>query len=130
MREVYVGKQSVVDLIRGAGGSVFYGLPSQQQVIELLAPEFARSGYDVEDVLVQETLKPPRIVVVADATKWGVRGFSCFGTLDQAHVVISDTRLPEEAKAVLQEHVGELVLVPAGRPGRLRAAKSGHERAS
>jgi ribosome maturation factor RimP len=41
-------------------------LPSQQQVIELLAPEFARAGYDVEDVLVQETLKPPRIVVVAD----------------------------------------------------------------
>jgi ribosome maturation factor RimP len=42
------------------------GLPSQQQVIELLAPEFARAGYDVEDVLVQESLKPPRIVVVAD----------------------------------------------------------------
>ena len=41
-------------------------MPSQQQVIELLAPEFARAGYDVEDVLIQETLKPPRIVVVAD----------------------------------------------------------------
>ncbi|WP_242453656.1 ribosome maturation factor RimP [Mycolicibacterium sp. P9-64] len=41
-------------------------LPSQQQVIELLAEEFARAGYDIEDVLVQETVKPPRIVVVAD----------------------------------------------------------------
>jgi ribosome maturation factor RimP len=41
-------------------------LPSGQQVIELLAPEFARAGYDVEDVLVRETLKPPHIVVVAD----------------------------------------------------------------
>ena len=42
------------------------GLPSQQQVIELLAAEFARAGYDVEDVLVEEAAKPPRIVVVAD----------------------------------------------------------------
>jgi ribosome maturation factor RimP len=41
-------------------------LPSQQQVIELLAEEFTRAGYDIEDVVVQETAKPPRIVVVAD----------------------------------------------------------------
>jgi ribosome maturation factor RimP len=41
-------------------------LPSQQQVIELLGGEFARAGYEIEDVLVQETAKPPRIVVVAD----------------------------------------------------------------
>jgi ribosome maturation factor RimP len=41
-------------------------LPSQQQVIELLGGEFARAGYEIEDVLVQDTAKPPRIVVVAD----------------------------------------------------------------
>jgi ribosome maturation factor RimP len=41
-------------------------LPSQQQVIELLADEFARAGYEIEDVVVQDTAKPPRIVVVAD----------------------------------------------------------------
>ena len=41
-------------------------LPSQQQVIELLAEEFTRAGYDIEDVVVEETAKPPRIVVVAD----------------------------------------------------------------
>jgi ribosome maturation factor RimP len=41
-------------------------LPSQQQVIELLGGEFARAGYEIEDVSVQETAKPPRIVVVAD----------------------------------------------------------------
>ncbi|MDT5326152.1 MAG: ribosome maturation factor RimP [Mycobacterium sp.] len=42
-------------------------LPSQQQVIEILGGEFARVGYEIEDVLVEETAKPPRIVVVADA---------------------------------------------------------------
>ncbi|HEV7418748.1 MAG TPA: ribosome maturation factor RimP [Mycobacterium sp.] len=41
-------------------------LPSQQQVIELLGGEFARAGYEIEDVVVQDTAKPPRIVVVAD----------------------------------------------------------------
>jgi ribosome maturation factor RimP len=41
-------------------------LPSQQQVIEILGGEFARAGYEIEDVLVEETAKPPRIVVVAD----------------------------------------------------------------
>ena len=42
-------------------------LPSQQQVIELLGQEFARAGYDIEDVVIEATTKPPRIVVVADA---------------------------------------------------------------
>jgi ribosome maturation factor RimP len=41
-------------------------LPSQQQVIELLGGEFARAGYEIEDVLIEESAKPPRIVVVAD----------------------------------------------------------------
>ncbi len=42
------------------------GLPSQQQVAELLAGEFARAGYEIEDVTVVDDAKPPRIVVVAD----------------------------------------------------------------
>jgi ribosome maturation factor RimP len=42
------------------------GLPSQQQVAELLAVEFARAGYEIEDVTVAVDAKPPRIVVVAD----------------------------------------------------------------
>lgn len=42
------------------------GLPSQQEVTELLAPEFARAGYEIEDVTVIANAKPPRIIVVAD----------------------------------------------------------------
>jgi ribosome maturation factor RimP len=41
-------------------------LPSQQQVIELLEAEFARAGYDVEGVVIDEAAKPARIVVVTD----------------------------------------------------------------
>lgn len=42
------------------------GLPSQQQVIELLDDEFARAGYEIEDVVVDAAARPPRIAVVAD----------------------------------------------------------------
>lgn len=41
-------------------------LPSPPQVIELLAAEFAEAGYDIEDVLVVATAKPPRITIIAD----------------------------------------------------------------
>ena len=42
------------------------GLPSQKQVIELLAGEFARAGYEIEDVVIDTAARPPRIAVVAD----------------------------------------------------------------
>jgi len=42
------------------------GLPSQKQVVELLGDEFARAGYDIEDVIIDAAARPPRITVVAD----------------------------------------------------------------
>jgi ribosome maturation factor RimP len=42
------------------------GLPSQKQVIELLDGEFARAGYEIEDVVIDTSARPPRITVVAD----------------------------------------------------------------
>lgn len=42
------------------------GLPSQTQVIELLDDEFARAGYEIEDVVIDERSQPPRITVIAD----------------------------------------------------------------
>jgi ribosome maturation factor RimP len=43
------------------------GLPSQEQVIELLGDEFARAGYEIEDVVIDAGANPPRITVIADA---------------------------------------------------------------
>jgi ribosome maturation factor RimP len=43
------------------------GLPSQRQVTQLLDGEFARAGYEVEDVLIDSAAQPPRITVVADS---------------------------------------------------------------
>jgi ribosome maturation factor RimP len=42
------------------------GLPSQTQVIELLGREFARAGYEIEDVVIDARARPPRITVIAD----------------------------------------------------------------
>lgn len=45
------------------------GLPSQTQVIELLGGEFARAGYEIEDVVIDARARPPRIMVIADGDK-------------------------------------------------------------
>ena len=42
------------------------GLPSQRQVIELLDGEFARAGFDIEDVVIDASARPPRITVITD----------------------------------------------------------------
>ena len=41
-------------------------LPSQKQVIELLDGEFARAGYELDDVVIDAGKRPPRITVIAD----------------------------------------------------------------
>jgi ribosome maturation factor RimP len=41
-------------------------LPSQTEVIELLDAEFARAGYEIEDVVIDAGVRPPRITVIAD----------------------------------------------------------------
>ncbi|OBK78897.1 ribosome maturation factor RimP [Mycobacterium sp. 1274761.0] len=43
--------------------------PSQQQVIELLDGEFARAGYEIEDVVIDASARPPRITVIADGDR-------------------------------------------------------------
>jgi DeoR/GlpR family transcriptional regulator of sugar metabolism len=65
-----------------------------------------------------------QVVVMADHTKWGVRGLSCFARLDDARVLISDRRLPAEAREVVREHVEELILVPVDRSARRQDAGS------
>ncbi|WP_406816327.1 ribosome maturation factor RimP [Mycobacterium sp. M23085] len=42
------------------------GLPSPTQVLELLGGEFARAGFDIEDVVIDARTRPPRILVIAD----------------------------------------------------------------
>jgi DeoR/GlpR family transcriptional regulator of sugar metabolism len=52
-----------------------------------------------------------RLVVLADHTKWEVVGLSTIAPIEQASVVITDSRLPEAAREALAARVGELIVV-------------------
>ena len=44
-------------------------LPSPERVIELLSTEFARAGYEIEDVSIDTGTRPPRIRIIADGDR-------------------------------------------------------------
>ncbi len=52
-----------------------------------------------------------RLVVLADHTKWETIGIATIAPLDEVDVLISDGGLPPEARRLLGEQVGELVVV-------------------
>jgi DeoR/GlpR family transcriptional regulator of sugar metabolism len=63
-----------------------------------------------------------RIVVVADHTKWGVRGLSRIAGLEEIDVLVTDHRLDAEARAAIGEHVERIVIAPLRGPGGLTGA--------
>jgi len=52
-----------------------------------------------------------RLVVLADHTKWETIGIATIAPLEDAHTLVTDSGLPDEARALLAERVGELVVV-------------------
>ncbi len=52
-----------------------------------------------------------RVVVLADHTKWGMRGFAQIAPLDRADVVVSDSALPDAARETFQNLGVEVILV-------------------
>jgi DeoR/GlpR family transcriptional regulator of sugar metabolism len=76
----------------------------------------AKAGFTCPNLLEAETDRAlieagRRLVVLADHTKWGIVGIASIGDLRQADVLISDHGLPADARAILGESVGELLLV-------------------
>jgi DeoR/GlpR family transcriptional regulator of sugar metabolism len=53
-----------------------------------------------------------RIAVIADHTKWNVRGLCRFARLGEVHVLVTDSGLPHHARTVLAEQVQKLVITP------------------
>src|SRR5262245_10027493 len=53
-----------------------------------------------------------RIVVVADHTKWGIRGLSRIAGLEEIDVLVSDPGLDADARAAIGGHVPRLVMAP------------------
>jgi DeoR/GlpR family transcriptional regulator of sugar metabolism len=87
------------------------------------------AGFTTPNLLEAETNRAlissaERVVVIADHTKWGVRGLSRFASLGEADVLVSDNGLPLEARTALGEHIDEVVIAPARRRPRRAAASS------
>ena len=83
------------------------------------------AGFTTPNLLEAETnqaliASAERIVVVADHTKWDVRGLSRIARLDEAHVLVSDNGLRAEAQTVLTEHIERVIVAPVARGGRAR----------
>lgn len=81
----------------------------------------AHAGFTTPNLLEADTDRAlvaagRRLVVVADHTKWGTVGLATIAPLTDADVLITDDALPDRARTVLAEHVGEMCLVNAGDP--------------
>ena len=75
-----------------------------------------RAGFSTPNLLEAETNRAMvssgrRLLVLADATKWGVVGLSSMADLSEAATVVSDSGLSPHARQVLAEVVDELILV-------------------
>jgi DeoR/GlpR family transcriptional regulator of sugar metabolism len=83
------------------------------------------AGFTTPNLLEAETdqaliASAEQVVVVADHTKWGVRGLSRIAPLDSAHLLVTDNRLSPDGRTILGEHIDEVILA-APRRGRGRA---------
>lgn len=87
-----------------------------------------RAGFTTPNLMEAETDRAlvaasDRLVVLADHTKWGTVGLSSIVELSAADVLVTDDRLPPDARRALDETVGELVLVSGA--GRATPANGG-----
>jgi DeoR/GlpR family transcriptional regulator of sugar metabolism len=64
--------------------------------------------------------------VVADHTKWGVRGLSSIAELSAADTIVSDSGLSPQARAAIVDEGIELILASV-RPSQRRVTVSGEE---
>ena len=77
----------------------------------------ARSGFTTPNLAEAQTnmaliASARQVVVLADSTKWGTAGLADFGRLSIADVLITDDGIDDEARKILAEQVGELIIVP------------------
>jgi DeoR/GlpR family transcriptional regulator of sugar metabolism len=82
-----------------------------------------RTGFTTPNLAEAETNRAlvaaaDRLAVLADHTKWGTVGISAIAALTDADVLVTDDLLAPEARRLLADRVGELVVAPAGESSR------------
>jgi DeoR/GlpR family transcriptional regulator of sugar metabolism len=84
---------------------LFLGCHGIDPVAGLSTPNLAES--ETNRAFVQAAR---RVTVMADHTKWGIIGLSSFANLEDADTLITDGGLPAEARALLADRVGKLII--------------------
>jgi DeoR/GlpR family transcriptional regulator of sugar metabolism len=87
---------------------LFLGCHGIDQVAGLTTPNLAEA--ETNRAFVQAARK---VVVVADHTKWGIVGLSSFADLDAVDMLITDSGLQPEARALVADRVGQLIIPDA-----------------
>ena len=77
----------------------------------------ARAGFSCPNLAEAQTnlaliASARQVIVLADSTKWGVVGLANFGRLSAADILITDDGISAEARRVLEDQVGKLIVVP------------------
>ncbi len=74
--------------------------------------EFGFSSPNLEEAETNREVirRSAKFVILADHSKWGVRGFSSFSTFDRADVVITSKGLSNKAMVVLRSKVKEVMV--------------------
>ncbi len=81
----------------------------------------ARAGYTTPNLSEADTNRAlvaaaRRLVVLADHTKWDLIGIATIAALSDAHVVVTDSGLPMDARAELGLSVDQLIIAQLGEP--------------
>jgi DeoR/GlpR family transcriptional regulator of sugar metabolism len=84
---------------------LFLGCHGIDPVAGLTTPNLAEA--ETNRAFVQAARK---VTVVADHTKWGVVGLSSFADLDDVDTLVADSGLPAEARALVGDRVGRLII--------------------
>ncbi len=83
----------------------------------------SRAGYTTPNLSEADTNRAlvqaaRRLVVLADHTKWDLIGIATIAPLGDAHVLVTDSGLPMDARAELGLSVDELIIAEVGEPNR------------
>jgi DeoR/GlpR family transcriptional regulator of sugar metabolism len=75
----------------------------------------AHAGFTTPNLMEAETDRAlvaaaGRLIVLADATKWGIVGISTIARLDDADALITDSALDASARRMLTDRIGELIV--------------------
>jgi DeoR/GlpR family transcriptional regulator of sugar metabolism len=86
---------------------LFLGVHGASEDAGLTTPNLLEA--ETDRALVEASM---RRIVVADHTKWGIRGLSRIAALDEIAVYVTDEGLDDGARAAISEHVDRVVVAP------------------